>query len=191
MSSSNLVCTICTQLTSDIFTAPWSRQASLLITFLNFRSLHTRDRNKPSASATYSAQWGSDSFQSVDERLRTERDIRRNDEEREQKYVDEKDIETDDAWNVESDDLTIDEFLKIGGNRGFLNFLHFSYDEFKTIYDLLSERIETYISRRREPELSESRMDLLFMLMVTMILGSTWVITGQIFRMKSNKSEMK
>lgn len=72
-----------------------------------------------------------------------------------------------------------------------MEIFNFTYREFIFYYNLLADNIEEYIYRRRGPQCEKSGMDLPFTLMVTMRIGTTWTIRGQMFRIKGNTSERK
>lgn len=91
----------------------------------------------------------SNSEESVEEWLRTIMFIRRNNEEWGKHYVDEKDIGTYDASHGERNYPIIDEFLNIDGDKNSLKIVQFRHNYFKKSYELFSEQIEIYISRRR------------------------------------------
>lgn len=85
----------------------------------------------------------------------------------------------------------IDEFYMVDGNNALLKLIHFTYEEFLAFYKNIEPEVTAHLSNRRRPKPKQSDMDLVFMLLVTMRIGSKWPVAAKFFRMKTNTFHKK
>lgn len=92
---------------------------------------------------------------------------------------------------MESEHPILDEFYLVDGHNALLQLIHMTYNEFVDFYKRIGHEVTLYISKRRRPKPKETGMDLVFMLIVTMHIGSKWPVVANFFQMKTNTFRKK